>query len=77
MFREMRRKKQLLSANETAAVLTGFTNGVLACQGDSGYPYAVPLNYVWHDGKYFHSAQSGHKIDAIMKRFAGVFRGNR
>lgn len=34
--------------------------------GDDGYPYTVPLSYVYCDGKiYFHSAKSGHKIDAI------------
>jgi nitroimidazol reductase NimA-like FMN-containing flavoprotein (pyridoxamine 5'-phosphate oxidase superfamily) len=41
-------------------------HGVLACLGDGGYPYAVPLSYVYCNGKiYFHSAKAGHKIDAI------------
>lgn len=66
MFREMRRKKQALTAQETVAVLTGGTSGVLALSGDGGYPYAVPLSYVYHDGHiYFHCAKSGHKLDAI------------
>ncbi|HHW66501.1 MAG: uncharacterized protein PWP07_349 [Epulopiscium sp.] len=68
MFREMRRIKQLLSKEETEAVMNRCTNGVLACIGDEGYPYAVPLSYVYHNGKiYFHSAKAGHKLDAIMK----------
>ncbi|NLY42904.1 MAG: pyridoxamine 5'-phosphate oxidase family protein [Clostridiaceae bacterium] len=68
MFREMRRIKQLLSMEETVAVMDRCTNGVLACIGDEGYPYAVPLNYVYFNGKiYFHTAKEGHKIDAIMK----------
>lgn len=30
------------------------------------WPYAVPLSYVYADGKiYFHSAKSGHKVDAV------------
>ena len=45
MFREMRRIKQLLSMKETEAVMNRCTNGVLACIGDEGYPYAVPLSY--------------------------------
>lgn len=68
MFREMRRAKQLLSEEDTAAVMERCTNGVLACLGDEDYPYAVPLSYVYHNGKiYFHSAKAGHKIDAIAK----------
>ena len=68
MFREMRRGKQLLSMNDTAAVMNRCTNGVLACLGDDDYPYAVPLSYVYCNDKiYFHSAKVGHKIDAITK----------
>ncbi len=67
MFREMRRSKQLLSAENTEAVMRRCTNGILACMGDEGYPYAVPLSYVYHNGKiYFHTAKEGHKIDAII-----------
>ncbi len=68
MFREMRRGKQLLSREDTIAVMDRCTNGVLACFGDEGYPYAVPLSYVYFNNKiYFHSAKAGHKIDAIAK----------
>lgn len=68
MFREMRRGKQLLSKEDTAAVMDRGTNGILACLGDEDYPYAVPLSYVYHNDKiYFHSAKAGHKIDAIAK----------
>lgn len=68
MFRTMRRSKQLLSMEDTKAVMERCTNGVLSCYGDGGYPYAVPVNFVYYDEKiYFHSAKSGHKIDSIMK----------
>ena len=68
MFRKMRRDKQLLSMKDTVAVMDRCTSGVLACLGDEDYPYAVPLSYVYFNGKiYFHSAKTGHKIDAIMK----------
>ncbi len=66
MFREMRRKKQALPPEECAAVLRRGTSGVLALEGDCGYPYAVPISYVYDGEKlYFHSARAGHKLDAI------------
>ena len=68
MFREMRRKNQLLSNEDIRAVMDRCTNGVLACFGDEDYPYAVPVNYVYYNDKiYFHSAKEGHKIDSINK----------
>lgn len=68
MFREMRRKNQILSQEESIAILQKGTSGTLAVLGDDDYPYAVPLSYLYHDNKiYFHGAKSGHKIDAIKK----------
>ena len=67
-FREMRRKRQQLSEEESIGILQKATSGTLALLGDGGYPYAVPISYVYHEGKlYFHSAMAGHKIDAIRK----------
>ena len=66
MFREMRRKNQLLSQSEAEEILKNGTAGVLALSGDDGYPYAVPMSYVYDNGRiFFHSAKSGHKTDAI------------
>lgn len=68
MFRELRRKKQLLSEAETIQILNSCTAGVLAVSGDDGYPYAVPLSFVYHEGRlYFHLAQEGHKVDGIAR----------
>lgn len=68
MFRTMRRFKQQLSDEEAKRVLTEGQTLVLALHGDDGYPYAVPLNYVYHDGKvYVHCAKAGHKLDAIRR----------
>ena len=65
-FRAMRRKRQQLSEEKSIGILQKSTAGTLALLGDNGYPYAVPISYVYADGKlYFHSALSGHKIDAI------------
>lgn len=64
----MRRKRQQLSQEESVAILQKSTSGTLALLGDDGYPYAVPMSYVYNEGKlYFHSALTGHKIDAIRK----------
>lgn len=66
MFREMRRKNQLLTDEECIEILNSSTSGTLALLGDNDYPYSVPISYVYNDGKlYFHSALTGHKIDAI------------
>lgn len=66
-FRKMRRSRQQLSKSECEDILETATSGTLALLGDNGYPYAVPLSHVYDDGKiYFHSALSGHKVDAIM-----------
>ena len=67
-FREMRRKRQQLSEEESISILKKATAGTLALLGDDNYPYAVPISYVYADGRlYFHSALSGHKVDAIRK----------
>ena len=66
MFREMRRKNQLLADEESVEILKRASSGVLAVSGDDGYPYAVPLSFVYTDGKIlFHCAKSGHKLDAV------------
>lgn len=66
MFRPLRRKNQALASEECERILSAGTTGVMAVLGDEGYPYAVPLNYVYKDGViYLHTATSGHKLDAI------------
>ena len=68
MFRPMRRSAQKLPDSETEAILKTATSGVLALSGDDGYPYAVPMSFVYSEGRiYFHSAVEGHKIDAVKR----------
>ena len=68
LFREMKRFNQQLPMDQTIEILTRNNSGVLAVQGDEGYPYTVPMNYFYQDGKvYFHTKQTGHKMDAIKK----------
>ena len=67
-FRPMRRIRQQLSTSDCEQILNRCTSGVLAVTGDGGYPYAVPLSYVFAEGGIiFHSAVEGHKIDAIKR----------
>lgn len=66
MFREMRRFKQQLDDVDIERILNKHTSGVLAVNGDDGYPYTIPLSYTYEDNQlFFHSAKEGHKIDAI------------
>ena len=68
MFRDMRRKKQLLTKDETVEMLNKCTAGVLGVNGDDGYPYTVPISYAYEDDKlFFHCALEGHKLDSIKK----------
>lgn len=68
MFREMRRKKQKLNGERTEEILRNGITGIMGVTGDEGYPYTVPLNYVYEEGMiYFHCAKSGHKLDSVRK----------
>ncbi len=64
----MRRFKQELSAEESQKILETGITGVLGVSGDDEYPYTVPVNYVYTNGRiYIHCATTGHKIDAIKR----------
>ena len=70
MFREITRRKQALSKEECIRLLIEEKRGVLAVQGDDGYPYALPINQYFDEETgniYFHSGKFGHKIDSIKK----------
>lgn len=74
MFREMKRKKQILTREECVRILQEGTSGVLAVDGDDGYPYAVPMSYVLSGDKiYFHCAKSGHRSDALSRNDRASF----
>ena len=70
MFRPLRRTGRAIPENEAKQLLLSEKRGVLAVNGDDGYPFAVPINYFYDDenGKiYFHGAKSGHKVDSLKK----------
>ena len=71
MFRGMRRSNQQLSMEEDINILTNARRGVLSVLGDDGYPYGVPVNFVYVPTRgelgsiFFHAALEGHKLDAM------------
>ncbi len=70
MFRDVVRKKQAMTKEACVELLRAVPRGVLAVQGDDGYPYAVPTNHFYDPDTgmlYFHSGKSGHKVDAIRR----------
>ena len=68
MLPEMRRKTQQLPRAEAEEILRAGSSGVLALAGEEGYPYALPISYVYHGGRlYFHCATTGHKLNAIAR----------
>ena len=68
MFRAIRKKKREIPHEAAEALLRASRRGVLAVNGDGGYPYAIPINYVYDEAAqkiYFHGAKEGHKVDAL------------
>ncbi|NDV22656.1 pyridoxamine 5'-phosphate oxidase family protein [Desulfovibrio sp. JC022] len=66
MFKEIQNTKKILPEGSVKEILQAGEEGVLATIGEDGYPYATPLNYVYHNGAiYFHCALTGHKLDNI------------
>lgn len=60
MFRPLRRKARQLSDEEAKQLLVKERRGVLAVNGDDGYPFALPINY------YFDSA--ANKIYSTVRK---------
>ncbi len=66
MFRPIRRKAKEIDIEIARSLLESRRYGVLAMHGDDGYPYCVPINYLYDGEKiYFHGARAGHKYDSI------------
>ena len=65
----MRLEANMTTNEEALEMLNEATNGILAVDGDDGYPYAVPVSFAYNNGKiYFHStSDNSHKIESIKK----------
>lgn len=74
-FPPMRRQERALSHQETLEILRTNEYGVLAIENSLGYPYGVPLNYVF-DGEHiwFHGAKNaGEKAKSICNHSKACF----
>lgn len=66
MFREMRKKEREIKNDEIIEILNNNSYGILSTLCDNGYPYGVPISYVYtNDSVYFHCATEGEKLDNI------------
>lgn len=68
MFRPIRKRKNEIDRSAAEALLRESRRGVLAVNGEDGYPYAVPINYLYDAAAqkiYFHGARAGYKVDAL------------
>lgn len=70
MFRQLRRIDKKLDDYETIRLLETQRRGVLSTISDDGYPYGVPINYIYNKEEnklYFHGSNKGQKADSINK----------
>ncbi len=70
MFRELTRKNKQLSEEECLQILHAQTRGVLSVMGDDGYPYGMPMNFLYNEDDgclWFHCGTGGHREDALKR----------
>ena len=68
MEHKMHKAERQLSDADTMAILKKGDHSTLSVQGDDGYPYATPINYIIVDDKlYIHSAPYGYKIECLKR----------
>lgn len=68
MFRPIRKKKNQISDKAAKELLRTSRRGVFAVNGDDGYPYAIPINFLYDEDAqkiYFHGSRAGHKVDSL------------
>ena len=66
MFREIRRQDRAITGAILDDILREAPYGFLATVSPDGWPYGIPISYVY-DGTavFFHCAVEGHKLDNI------------
>ena len=68
MFRKIRKIKNEINQAEAKDLLKNSRRGILAMNGDDGYPYAIPVNYFYDEAEekiFFHGAKAGYKVDCL------------
>lgn len=75
MFTSMRKKsRQIDSTERVKSLLKNGEYGVFSSIGSDGYPYGVPVNYVYvKNNIYFHCAVDGKKLENIAFNSKGSF----
>lgn len=71
MFREIRRKNREINIDSAKQLLQSSRRGVLAVNGDDGYPYAIPINYL-----YSPCAGKAHSVRGGMKGALEILRNS-
>lgn len=70
MFRPIRKKRNEISLESAKKLLAAERRGMLAVNGDDGYPYAVPVNYWYCEDEnriFFHGSRVGYKIERLKQ----------
>lgn len=70
MFRPVRKKVNEISVTLAKDLIKKSRRGILAVNGDNGYPYAIPINYLYEEESqkiFFHGSKAGHKVDSVKK----------
>lgn len=70
MFRSVTKKKNEISIERCLSLLSRERRATLAVNGEQGYPYSIPINYVFLQKENqiaFHSSKKGYKVDCLRK----------
>lgn len=65
----MRKKHaEVTDPAEIERILNSATIGRFATNGEDGYPYVTPVNFVFHNGNiYFHCSLKGEKMENLLR----------
>lgn len=68
MFQKIRREVKALPDIDAVTMFDEASYGTLSMEGIDGFPYGVPVNFVYDNGKIiFHSAVAGKKYESLIK----------
>jgi nitroimidazol reductase NimA-like FMN-containing flavoprotein (pyridoxamine 5'-phosphate oxidase superfamily) len=66
---QLRRADRVMSEQRACEMLERGFSGQLASMGEDGYPYCIPLLYIWMDGEvYVHTTSAGGHFGANVER---------
>jgi uncharacterized protein len=66
MFKPLRKPENTMDEASMISVLTNAEYGILSTIGPDGYPYGIPMSFVYiNNAIYFHGAAEGHKHENI------------